>query len=428
MNPTAASADRRSPRLHYSFVALGAIVVTIFIALGLGRHGYTSVLPAMQDTLKLTNSQTGELQSWNLLGYLLTVVFAGLLASHYGPRVVIAVSLLVAAVALLLTGWVPTFNGARMGRFLAGVGGAGANVPAMALVSAWFGASRRGLASGVAVAGSSLGLIVTGPLVPWVLNRHGVESWPVCWYAYAGMALGAFFVCALLLRNRPEEAGVAPLGESVVEHLARKQEKHRLSLGWSQVWRSGTLWHVAGIYTAFGFSYVIYSTFFIRHLMKAAAYTKTEAGMLWLKVGMVSVISGFIWGSVSDRWGRRGALVCVFVLQGASFVAFGIGVSPGVIYLSAGLFALTAWSIPALVAALCGDIFGPRLAPAALGLVTITFGAGQAFGPYFAGRIADATQSFSAAFITAGLVALVLGAGGSLLLRSGRQNGSATRG
>ncbi|MBI5388190.1 MAG: YbfB/YjiJ family MFS transporter [Verrucomicrobia bacterium] len=409
--------ERTSPRLHYSFIALGAIVVAIFIALGLGRHGYTSVLPAMQDSLKLSNSQTGELQSWNLVGYLLTVVFAGLLASHYGPRRVIAVSLFVAAAAMLVTGLVPTFNGARLGRFLAGVGGAGANVPAMALVSAWFGASRRGLASGAAVAGSSVGLIVTGPLVPWVLDRSGPGGWPVCWFVFAAMALVACLVCAVLLRNRPEEVGVVPLGESAVEHRARTEDQHRAALGWSQVWRSGTLWHVAAIYAAFGFSYIIYSTFFIRHLMKEAGFTKTDAGLLWLKVGMVSVISGFIWGGVSDRWGRRVALVCVFVLQGVSFAAFGLSQKLGIIYFSAGLFALTAWSIPALVAAQCGDVFGPRLAPAALGLVTIVFGIGQAFGPYFAGRIADATKSFSPAFLTAGLVALVLGAGGSWLLR-----------
>jgi MFS family permease len=72
------------------------------------------------------------------------------------------------------------------------------------------------------------------------------------------------------------------------------------------------------------------------------------------------------------------------------------------------------------MAALAGDVFGPRLAPAALGLMTIVFGTGQALGPYLAGIIADATQSFSPAFVIAGAVALIFGAGGSLLLRSAK--------
>jgi len=125
-------ADRPAPangmsagRLHYGLVVLALIVLTVFGGLGLGRFGYTSILPAMQEGLKLTNTQAGELQSWNLFGYLLAAAFAGLLAARYGPRVVISVSLFVAALGMIVTGLVPTFEGARVGRFLAGVGGAG---------------------------------------------------------------------------------------------------------------------------------------------------------------------------------------------------------------------------------------------------------------------------------------------------------------
>lgn len=404
-------------RVHYGLVVLGLIVLAVFGSLGLARFGYTSILPAMQDGLKLTNTQAGELQSWNLLGYLLTVVFAGLLATRYGPRIVISASLLVTGLAMILTGFIPTVNGARMGRFLTGVGGAGGNVPAMALVSAWFGVRRRGLASGAGAGGSSLGLMVTGPLIPVILNRYGADGWRVCWYVLGAMALGISVLCVLLLRNRPEERGVTPLGETEAERLGPSAGNRTSSLAWGQVWKSRALWHLAAVYFAFGFSYVIYATFFIRYLVGEGGFTARDAGVLWLEVGVVSGISGFVWGAISDRWGRRIALVGVFALQGASFLAFGLGRAVPVVYLSAGLFAITAFSIPALMAALSGDVFGARLAPAALGLMTVVFGIGQVIGPYLAGRIADAAHSFAPAFLAAGLVALVLGAGGSYLLR-----------
>jgi MFS family permease len=317
---------------------------------------------------------------------------------------------------MTLTGLLATFDGACLGRFLAGVGGAGGNVPAMALVAAWFGGRRRGVAAGAAVAGSSIGLMVTGPLIPALLSRHGAEGWRISWYALGAMAFVAALLCALLLRNRPEEHGWAPIGETAAEAARRHDGQKAAALRWSLVYRSRVLWHLAAVYFAFGFSYVIYSTFFIRHLVRDGGFTLATAGLLWLVVGVVSVISGFIWGSVSDHWGRRPALLCVFALQGVAFLLFGLSRELPAIYLSAGLFAITAWSIPALMAALCGDIFGGRLAPAALGWMTIVFGVGQALGPYLAGRMADATHSFSLAFVTAGLVALVLGGGGSLLL------------
>ncbi|MCX6901996.1 MAG: hypothetical protein NTW03_00660 [Verrucomicrobia bacterium] len=49
-------------------------------------------------------------------------------------------------------------------------------------------------------------------------------------------------------------------------------------------------------------------------------------------------------------------------------------------------------------------------------MMTSVFGTAQALGPFFAGRLADATHSFAPAFVTAGVVAL-LGAAGSLSLR-----------
>lgn len=413
--------------MHHAFVILALIVLAVFGALGVGRFGYTSILPAMQEGLRLTNTQTGTLQSWNLFGYLLTAAVAGLLAARYGPRVVISCALFTSAVGLLLTGLVPTFEGACLGRFLAGVGGAGGNVPAMGLVSAWFGARRRGIAAGAAVSGSSLGLIVTGPLIPVILARYGADGWRMAWYACAGMALGVCLLCGWLLRNRPEERGMAPLGETEEERRDRAAGARGPAVAWAAVWRSRVLWHLAAIYFAFGFSYVIYATFFIRYLVGERGFTAGTAGVLWLEIGVVSVISGFIWGGLSDRWGRRAALVGVFLAQGAAFLVFGMTRAWPLLYLSAALFAITAWSVPALMAASAGDIFGARLAPAAIGLMTLVMSVGQVIGPYAAGRIADAAASFAPAFGIAGSVALLLGAGGSLLLSPRGGSGPAVR-
>jgi MFS family permease len=109
----------------------------------------------------------------------------------------------------------------------------------------------------------------------------------------------------------------------------------------------------------------------------------------------------------------------VFGLQGGSFLLFGLSQEGWGVYGSAVLFALTAWSVPALMAALCGDLLGARLAPAALGLITLVFGLGQALGPYLAGVVADATNSFAPAFLVAGATALLVGGGGSLTLQRG---------
>jgi MFS family permease len=412
---------KNSFQLHYGIVVLALIVLAVFSALGLARFGFTSILPAMQQGLELTNTQTGQLQTLNLVGYLLAVVPAGMLAARFGPRVVIAVSLCVVSLAMILTGLVPAFGTACLGRFLAGVGGAGANIPAMGLVSAWFGSRRRGLASGIGVTGSSLALIVTGPLVPAIIAAGGAEGWRLSWYALGVLGFAACALCAIFLRNRPEDMALVPLGENGDEQARRTTVQPSGALDWGRVYRSRLLWQLALIYFAFGFSYIIYSTFFIAHLVRDGVFTAAAAGMLWMQVGIVSLPSGFLWGSISDRFGRKIVLVCVFALQALAFALFGSSNALSMIYASAVLFALTAWSIPALMAALAGDTFGPRLAPAALGLMTIIFGLGQALGPWCAGALADATNSFSIAFVIAGAVALIVGAGGALTIRSAKK-------
>lgn len=407
---------KAAPRVHYGMVVLAMIVLSVFGALGLARFGYTSILPSMQEGLGLTNTQAGELQSWNLFGYMVTVVFAGMIAARYGPRVVITVSLLIVSASMIATGLFPFFEAARIARIFGGVGGAGGNVPAMGLVSSWFGPRRRGIASGAAVVGVSLGLVVTGPLVPAILLQYGSMGWRVSWYVLGAIGIGACVVVAALLRNRPDQLGLRPLGDDHREQAKRVSGSTASALDWGLVYKSRLLWKLSLIYFAFGFAYLVYSTFFVRYLTKEAGFDAASAGTLWLTVGLISIISGFIWGGLSDRFGRRFGLVSVFALQGIGILIFGLSRELPAIYLSAGLYAITAWSVPALMGALAGDIFGARLAPAALGLLTIVFASGQVIAPYVGGAVADATNSFSLAFVAAGLVSL-LGAAGSATLR-----------
>jgi MFS family permease len=53
------------------------------------------------------------------------------------------------------------------------------------------------------------------------------------------------------------------------------------------------------------------------------------------------------------------------------------------------LCGLTAVAVPGMLGAGCGDQFGPPLASASLGFVTIFLGIGQVLGPYLAGKMAD---------------------------------------
>ena len=122
-------------------------------------------------------------------------------------------------------------------------------------------------------------------------------------------------------------------------------------------------------------------------------------------VGFLSLFSGPVFGTLSDRLSRRTGLIIVFTFQMISYLLVASGL-PGVfLYLSIFFFGVVAWSIPSIMAAAVGDYVGARKAATAFGLVTFIFGFGQIAGPAVAGVLAEKTGSFSSSFLMAGICA-----------------------
>ena len=388
---------------YYRWIVLAVGTLGIFAALGLARFGYATVLRAMQQDLGFSNATSGIMQSANLTGYLVLAVIGGALASRFGTRVVAAVGLVVLGLAMLLTGYANGFTALCAWRAVTGLGSGAANVAIMGMWPAWFEPRLRGRAAGIAVSGSSFALIFTGLTVPGMVQAPA-DGWRAVWLLFGAVALGIAVLAWAVLRNGP-----ARPPSSGTDSPGGKQD------GLLSVYGSQKVWHLGAVYVAFGFSYIIYMTFFSRYLTGEQGYSEAAAGRLFMLVGACSVFCGFLWGAASDVFGRRAALVAVFLVQAASFALFAFPHRPSAMLVSALLFGFTAWSIPAIMAAACGDLLGVRLSAAGLGFITLFFGIGQAFGPYVAGAMADKYGSYSSAFLLAAAVAF-LGALGSLLL------------
>lgn len=400
-------------KIHYGWIILTAATLAVFGALGLARFGYTTVLPSMQADLGLDNSQAGLLATMNLSGYLALSMIGGALAVRYGIRWVASLGLLLAGAAMVLTGFAQTTQTLGLWRFLTGCGSGAANVAIMGLWSAWFSSKRRGLASGIAVSGSSIGLIVTGFVVPSVIQSGSGEAWRSCWFIFGSITLALAALFYITIRNNPAQLDLKPIGK---EDITVQTTAGEPVAGWKQVYLSPRIWHLGLLYAAYGFSYIIYMTFFTKSLIADHGYTESSAGSLFMVMGWFSLVCGLVWGVISDKAGRKLALITLFSFHITAFTLFAAGNHPALFILSAVLFGLSAWSIPAVMAAAVGDILGRKMAPAAIGFVTLFFGIGQASGPSVAGVMADTYQSFSPASYLAAAVAL-LGLFCSLLLK-----------
>ena len=175
----------------------------------------------------------------HVVGYLIASLLGGMLAARFGPRRVIALGLGLAGFSMILTGLADGFTAVGFWRGLAGVGSGMANIPIYGVVSAWFSAKRRGMATGIAVSGSSIALIALGPLVPYLLDDFGRSGWRGCWYVFGCFTLLLAVAGAFLLRNNPAEKGLKPIAADDNE-TAMGEGFSDDRLDWSHVYRSTT--------------------------------------------------------------------------------------------------------------------------------------------------------------------------------------------
>ncbi len=413
--------------------------LAVFGALGFGRFGYSAILPAMQKDLGISNAAAGSLASWNLAGYMVMAALGGLLASRFGARLVVGIGSVVAAGGMVLTGLASSMETAAAARLLTGLGGGAVLVPSVALMSSWFDSRQRGMASAIVSSGSSLALVITGPVVPAIIGAGGADGWRMAWYFFAALTLLVGVLTFAAQRNRPLKAphllatqgsiwhaqplksSVDTPGDASVEAAlsawtSRRGATTRKPLDVLRVLRSGYAWHLGFVYMAFGFAYMIYFTFFQKRLTADIHLTSAQAGTYFLVLGVASIACGFIWGTISDKVGRGRAIAINLALQAVAAGLFAWWPSTAGIVLSSLLFGITTVAIPGIVGAGCGDKFGRTLASTSLGFVTIFLGIGQVLGPYLAGKMADALGSLKYSYVLAAGV-FFIGAALSALLR-----------
>jgi len=384
--------------LHYAWIIVVTGMIVIMACLGFGRFALGMLLPSMAASLKLSYAQIGYISTGNFIGYLASVLFCAPLARIIGSRRLIFAALVAIAGSMALISQARSFIAVLILYFITGIGSGAANVPMMGLITAWFDRAIRGRAAGFVVIGSGFAIIISGKLIPFVNGLLGEEGWRTNWLILAGLVSAIAGLAFLVLRNRPEDRGLAPLG-SEDRTVAPMPSSH--SAPRESIYRNRTLYLLGSIYFLFGYTYVIYATFIVTTLVRERGFSETIAGNFWSWVGFLSLFSGPVFGTLSDRLGRKAGLMIVFAFQMLAYLLVAAPLSHLFLYVSIVCFGIVAWSIPSIMVAAVSEYVGPDKALAAFGFITFIFGVGQITGPSIAGIFAERTGSFSSSFAMA---------------------------
>lgn len=391
-----------NPSFHYAWIIVVTGTIVIMACLGFGRFALGMLLPSMASSLKLSYAQIGYISTGNFIGYLAAVLLCAPIARKIGSRQLIVIALAIIAVSMALISQAQSFVTVLLLYLITGIGSGAANVPMMGLITAWFDRAIRGRAAGFVVIGSGFAIIISGKLIPFVNGHVGPEGWRTNWVILAGAVASIAVLAFLILRNKPEDKNLVSLGS---EDRIVPSVPLAAAVGRENIYRNKTLYLLGGIYFLFGYTYVIYATFIVTTLVKERGFSEAVAGNFWAWVGLLSLFSGPVFGTLSDHIGRKAGLMLVFLLQMLAYLMVAANLPPLFLYLSIGFYGIVAWSIPSIMVAAVSEYVGPEKALAAFGFITFIFGLGQITGPSIAGVLAERTGSFSSSFFMASALA-----------------------
>ncbi|WP_020674971.1 MFS transporter [Geopsychrobacter electrodiphilus] len=383
---------------HYGWMIVLSGALTLFACLGLARFAFGLLLPAMHQALSLGYDQMGLISTGNFVGYLISVALSPLLIRRFGPRAVICAGLLLVFFSMLLISRSQTLGALTLFYGLVGAGSGFANIPTMVLVSHWFRRNKRGLAAGLIIAGNGMAIIVAGLAVPAINAAYG---WRSSWLGLALVSLLAAAVALLVVRNDPAELGLEPYGQFEAVRTGDFQA------------HAGTkiLLQLGIIYLIFGLTYMVYGTFIVTTMVDEFGFSEAAAGRLWSWVGFFGLFSGVVFGTVSDRIGRRNGMVLVYGMFTCAYLLAGFGGHLGAwaLWLSVICYGSVLFAVPTIMAAAVTEYLGLERAASGFSALTLFFAAGQIIGPGSAGLLAEISKTFVPSYlVSAGLTALAI--------------------
>ncbi len=357
-----------------------------------------------------------------LASFAIFMIFAGRWQDRIGPRKVATIGGILLGLGYLLAGLVDIVSqgNSLIGTFwlvltygiIAGAGIGFAYVCPIAALVKWF-PDKKGLITGIAVAGFGAGALVMGYVETWLLFLPNI--FPFVGGAF--LALGILYIVLVvfgsqLLTNPP--TGWAPPGYI-------PQEKTAEAVGKNYVPREII---VTVVFWLLWFMFLFAATAGLMTLgnvkSAAAAIDPLTASLPeWpfiatIIVGVMSIFNALgriVWGAVSDRLGRVTTMVMMFTLLTIGMFTFAFlsttNASWIVVMAVASLVGFCFGGNFALFPSSTADYYGTKNVGSNYGVLFTAYGVAGITGALAAGLIVDFTGSYMLAFVITGVLAII---------------------
>ena len=412
------------------------LVAIAFVTMAVGvnaRTAFSLLFPAILDEFGWDRGVTAGAFSFGFLVSALVTPFVGRLMDLRGPRPVIELGVVTMGVGLLLASLI--HEPWQLYLTLGALAGGGVNCLAYTgqslYLTNWF-VRRRRIALSIAFSGVGIGSITILPWQGWMIGTAGWRSACV-WLAILVLAL--LGPLNLLLRRRPEDLGLEPdgmlsSGSASTDRAANVVDHAWAAVDWTlgRALRTRRFWWIAAGYFCGLYSWYAVQVHQTRYLIEIG-FAPSEAAWALGSVSLVAIPGQIAFGHLSDRIGRE----WVWMIGNVGFVICYVALlllrdAPTEPLLFAMVLAqgTLGYSLTSVMGAIPAEIFEGRQFGRIFGSVMVAAILGGAAGPWVAGVLYDATDSYAVAFwIAAGcsvvsILAIWLAAPGKVRAVAGR--------
>jgi MFS family permease len=271
----------------------------------------------------------------------------------------------------------------------------------MSLIPKWF-IRKRGLASGLVLAGIGLGGMVLAPFVQVIINYAGWR------FAFIVLAAIMFFlvapVTAILQRRPPRHLERCAEGYFPNSHgISEDGENTTFSKPWNVKNASQTkaFWFIVLASFCNGFMMNMLIVHQAAHVVDAG-YSQIKAATSVGLVGLFGGVGGILFGFVSDRFSREisytigGGAASIGILH---FLFIQETLSHWMLFDFVIFYGLGHGSMVTIIAAKIADLFPGKYLGKIVGIVSTGFGVGSCLGAYSGGYYYDTYGSYFIPFV-----------------------------
>jgi MFS family permease len=373
----------------------GLVVISGFVILALmygTLYSFGVLLKPLLDELGYSQKALSGVYSLCFLLSGVLAILIGRLNDRMGPRVVVSF-----CAVLMGLGWFLSSRASALWEFylyfgvLVGVGMSGGITPVLSTVAKWF-TARRGVMTGIAVAGIGVGTMFLPPILNSLVNAYG---WRFS-FALTGLTEFALItVLAQLLAKSPHSKNMPRHDTGKGNSSVPNPTMTGLSV--KEACRTSRLWILFAVYVLAGF--VIQAV--LVHLALHAIYSgiSPEKGAVLLSLVGLGGLSGRIAGGLaSDRFGNLLTIMAALFLMGAGFAVLIFSIQWEMLLIFAILFGIAYGEILCMMPLLPAEHFGLKNHGAIMGIITCASTIGGGLGPVATGSLFDRTGNYHVAW------------------------------